>query len=338
VLYLDVFSKKVEQYDGDYNTVKKEIADRIRKENMDNARLIKAAQAKKEQAGSFANKVTSLISVNFGSFNAYSESQGGQMRKVAQKMREVAAQLESEVVDVRREDTSLKNFVIPFSQNNDVKGSGSTLMTISEVVLPGVTHQSLPLTGGPVLLQAGMHVRIRGPNGVGKTTLLESIAHNRLAGVTISPKVKIGYYRQDFDNLDFDATVIEQLQRASNGRMPEQELRKMSGAFFLGPLANQKIVTLSEGQKGLVALCSLVLQEPGVLIMDEPTNHINFRHLPALAKALSNYQGALLLVSHDADFVKKVRIDQEIDLEWELKQHSSVKGGGSSSKGTKKGK
>ena len=76
----------------------------------------------------------------------------------------------------------------------------------------------------------------------------------------------------------------------------------------------QRVGTLSEGQKGLLAFAGLVLMEPGLLILDEPTNHINFRHLPAIAKALSQYEGGMILVSHDKDFLKKVRVDKEIDL------------------------
>ena len=72
---------------------------------------------------------------------------------------------------------------------------------------------------------------------------------------------------------------------------------------------------LSEGQKGLVAFARLVLQEPGLLILDEPTNHINFRHLPVIAKALDEYVGAMILVSHVPEFVEQIRIDEILDLE-----------------------
>ena len=78
-------------------------------------------------------------------------------------------------------------------------------------------------------------------------------------------------------------------------------------------LAHQ-VKSLSEGQKGLLALARLVLMKPGLLILDEPTNHINFRHLPIIAKALDDYAGALILVSHIPDFVAQIRIDQTIDL------------------------
>ena len=76
-----------------------------------------------------------------------------------------------------------------------------------------------------------------------------------------------------------------------------------------------KIGNLSEGQKGLIAFARLVLQKPGLLILDEPTNHINFRHLPIIAKALDQYQGAMIMVSHVPEFVDQIRIDETFDLD-----------------------
>jgi len=76
----------------------------------------------------------------------------------------------------------------------------------------------------------------------------------------------------------------------------------------------QKVGVLSEGQKGLVAFAQLVLMEPGVLMLDEPTNHINFRHIPHIAQALDAYEGVMILVSHVDDFVARIRIDDELDL------------------------
>ncbi len=79
-------------------------------------------------------------------------------------------------------------------------------------------------------------------------------------------------------------------------------------------MINTKIGNLSEGQKGLVAFARLVLERPGLLILDEPTNHINFRHLPIIAEALNKYEGAMILVSHVPEFVEKIRIDEVLDL------------------------
>ena len=100
------------------------------------------------------------------------------------------------------------------------------------------------------------------------------------------------------------------------GRPIEEEVRRVASGFLIsGELFHSKIGTLSEGQKGLVAFARLVLLKPGLLILDEPTNHINFRHLPVIAEALSHFEGPMILVSHVPDFVEKIRIDEVLDLD-----------------------
>ncbi len=94
-----------------------------------------------------------------------------------------------------------------------------------------------------------------------------------------------------------------------------KKLRSHAAGFLIdAELLRAKIGSLSEGQKGLVAFAQLSLEAPGLLILDEPTNHINFRHIPIIAKALDRYEGAMILVSHVPDFVKQIRIDQTLDL------------------------
>jgi ATP-binding cassette subfamily F protein 3 len=95
----------------------------------------------------------------------------------------------------------------------------------------------------------------------------------------------------------------------------EQDLRSCAAGFLLdADVLKARIGTLSEGQKGLVAFARLVLLRPGLLILDEPTNHINFRHIPVIAKALDRYEGAMILVSHIPSFVKQIKIDKTLDL------------------------
>lgn len=71
---------------------------------------------------------------------------------------------------------------------------------------------------------------------------------------------------------------------------------------------------MSEGQKGLLCYARFVIQKPDLLILDEPSNHINFRHLPVIAQAINNYKGAIIMVSHDETFVDQIDNMQEVDL------------------------
>lgn len=288
VLYLDVFTRKVEQYPGNYHDVLRDIVARIEKENRKNAQLEKKIQENKDKANFFAQK-------------------GGKMRLVAKKMRTEVEEMEESKVDVRKEDKTIRPFIIPAQPEL----SGVVLSLSSYTLYAGKKPVKKK---AHVELRKNQHLLLRGPNGIGKSTLLEHIAHGTADAATIAPGTKVGYYRQDFSTLDFDKTVLEAL-RLAMGRPDEERLRTIAAGFLLmADTMHTKIGSLSEGQKGLVAFASLVLERPGLLILDEPTNHINFRHLPIIAKALDQYAGAMILVSHVPEFVAQVRIDDILDL------------------------
>ena len=129
-------------------------------------------------------------------------------------------------------------------------------------------------------------VVITGPRQSGKTTLLETLATGHALGEHVTKGVRIGYYRQDFSMLDPEETVYKTLADVVR-EGTEQELRSCASGFLLdADILKTKVGALSEGQKGLVAFARLTLLRPGLLILDEPTNHINFRHIPVIAKAL----------------------------------------------------
>ena len=291
VLYLDVYTRKIEQYVGNYFDVVKQISIRIEKENAKNAQLAKEIQEKKDKANFFAHK-------------------GGKLRLVAKRMRDLADELEEEKVDVRREDRTIRPFTIPCQEDF----SGERISIKSVTTMNPKSHKPVNRAVN-ISLGRNRHLLLRGPNGIGKSTLLESIARGTAKGVSIMPDVKMGYYRQDFSTLNFEDTVYTSLMAVMDRKI-EEDMRKVAAGFLIGAdVIHTKIGSLSEGQKGLVAFARLVLERPGLLILDEPTNHINFRHLPVIAEALNKYAGAMILVSHVPEFVSQIRIDDTLDLE-----------------------
>lgn len=288
VIYLDSFTHKTEMYVGDYYSVTEEITRRVEREQRENAQLEKKIIDRKEKVNFFAHK-------------------GGKMRKLAQKMKEQTEEMEENKVDVRREDKTIRNFDIPVQ---DINGE---IIVISKIKIIK-DHE-------PIIKNLDRSLRKRdrllviGPNGIGKSTLLRSLVSGAQDGQTILEGVRVGYYSQDFSTLDFDETVFNSLKKSLADGLGEPELRSVAAGFLItGELMNHQISDLSEGQKGLVSFAKLVLMKPGLLILDEPTNHINFRHLPIIAEAINNFQGTIIMVSHMPDFVEKIRFTEELDL------------------------
>ncbi len=288
VLHLDVFTGKVDAYVGNYFNVVEEIAARLERERMQNARLLKDIQDRKDKINFFANK-------------------GGKMRKLASKLRDQVSEAEEDMVDVRRDDKTIKDFEIQAQEFPE------PMVKINSVK---VIKDHAPYRAQiEIQLRRGKRLFITGPNGIGKSTLLRTLANNEDNGAIITPEVKVGYYRQDFSGLNFDATAYDSLAEVMEIESNEK-LRAVAAQFLLASDdLKTKVGSLSEGQKGLLCFARFVLQRPGLLILDEPTNHINFRHLPVIAKALNAYEGAMILVSHAPEFVSQIRFDQELKLD-----------------------
>lgn len=288
VIYLDAFTKKLETYVGDYYTVVEEIKNRIERERKKNAQLAKQIQDRKDKANFFANK-------------------GGKMRKLAKKLRDETEVMEEEKVDVRRDDRTIRDFTIPVQ---DISGN---IVTINSVEIIE-NHKPVSKKTSRVLTRRS-RLLISGPNGIGKSTLLRSMIQGDHKGIEIKEGVRIGYYSQDFATLDFEQTVFDSLKSAIVEDVDEQKMRSIAAGFLLtGEIMPRKVGQLSEGQKGLLSFARLVVMKPGLLILDEPTNHINFRHIPIIAKAINEYDGALILISHMSEFVSDVKVDDYLDL------------------------
>lgn len=288
VIYINTQEYKIEQYVGNYFKVVEEIKRAVERAERANSQLEKEIQNNKDKVNFFALK-------------------GGKMRKLAAKLRDEVEELEDSKVDVRKEDKTIRPFTI-----NCQEDIGSVIVTFDSVE---VLHDGKPVKRKVAIeLRKGDKLHIIGPNGIGKTTLLEKIAKRNEKGVTIQDGILVGYYRQDFSTLDFEKSAYQELAKVLK-RLDDQLLRKTAASMLLGAeQLSAKIGLLSEGQKGLLMFAYLRLLQPGLLILDEPTNHINFRHLPVIAEALKKYEGPMIIVSHVHEFVKEIGVTQTLDL------------------------
>src|SRR3989344_913161 len=290
VLYLDSYTHKVEQYLGDYYDVLSEIEAQIERERAKNAQLKRSIQDRKDKVNFFAHK-------------------GGKMRKLASKLKDQVEDAEDSMVSERHEDKTVAEFTI--SAQTDFVGAVVTITSVGVIK----NHQPIRKTlTSPIIVHKNERLLIRGPNGIGKSTFLEALANGQESGATIALGIKVGYYRQDFSGLDFNKTGYDALAEVMENPW-NQEIYAVAAHFLLSSeTLKNPVGALSEGQKGLLCYARFVLQKPGLLIMDEPTNHINFRHLPAIAAALDTFAGAVILVSHAPDFVDQISIGQTLDL------------------------
>lgn len=158
-----------------------------------------------------------------------------------------------------------------------------------------------------LLVERGSKIAFVGQNGQGKTTLakiiIDEISHEGM--LKLGHNVQIGYFAQNqSEYLEGEITIHETMINAANEKN-RSKVRDMLGAFlFRGDDVDKKVKVLSGGERNRLALCKMLLEPFNVLVMDEPTNHLDIKSKNVLKEALKSFEGTLILVSHDRDFLQ----------------------------------
>lgn len=222
-----------------------------------------------------------------------------------------------DVIEVEQDETASMHFKFPPAPH-----SGKVTLKVNNVAK---SYDELEvLKGINLLLERGEKIAFVGKNGEGKTTLAKVIvdAISYEGDVEYGHQVKMGYYAQNQSELlDENKTIIEVIEDAAD-EQSRPRVRDMLGSFlFSGDAAQKKVKVLSGGERARVALCKLLLEPVNLLIMDEPTNHLDMVSKDILKKALNKYDGTLIIVSHDRDFLQGLTQKVYEFKEQNIKEH-----------------
>lgn len=204
-----------------------------------------------------------------------------------------------ERVEVDEDDNQALSFRFPAPAH-----SGKIILTVENAGKHyGPKHI---FSGAEFIVTKGEKIGLVGRNGEGKSTMMKMIAKKVEfdGSIKLGHSVLMGYFEQDQEEkLDPKKTVFETIDEAAVGEVRRQ-VRGLLGSFlFRGDDIDKKVQVLSGGERGRLALCKLLLEPYNFLLMDEPTNHLDIRSKDILKKALIDYEGTVIMVSHDRDFM-----------------------------------
>jgi ATP-binding cassette subfamily F protein 3 len=205
-----------------------------------------------------------------------------------------------ERIEVDEDDNSVMNISFPVS-----KVPGRVVIE-AEHVTKAYGDKTI-LKDISLLVERGSKIAFVGQNGQGKSTFIKAIVNEfKYEGeIKLGHNVQVGYFAQNqAEYLDGEITLLQTMEEAATDTN-RAKVRDMLGSFlFRGDDVEKKVKVLSGGERNRLALCKLLLQPINVLVMDEPTNHLDIKSKNVLKAALQKYEGTLLLVSHDRDFLQ----------------------------------
>lgn len=290
--------------DLDYNTI------RIYPGNYDDY-MIASTQARERQLSSNAKAKERIQDLQ--EFVARFSANKSKARQATSRLKQVD-KLKAEMVEVK--PSSRQSPFIRFEMDDKMKlhRQAVDVSGVNKAYGDKVLFKNLNF-----ILEAGARLAIIGPNGAGKSTLVKLLAGAFEAqfaeGVTAdsgsikwAEKAQVGYFAQDHEaDFDSDWTLTEWMRQWGQEGDDEQVIRGTLGRLLFGSNDVEKAVrVLSGGEKGRMLYGKLILQKPNVMIMDEPTNHMDMESIEALNMALEKYRGTLIFVSHDRQFVSSL--------------------------------
>lgn len=288
-LYVDKTTHKMELFPGNYEKYIK-----IRNERLKTQERILDKQLKEEE------KLKKIIAKYIG---------GNEKKaRIAKDRQKKLARLEENKITLEKKQ-KLTHFKIKINQQSGI------LPLKCENLCFGYNKEHILFDNLTFDLSRGEKFLIVGENGVGKSTLLKLIMGylKPVRGeILINEKTELGYYAQEHELLDNEKSILESFD---NFNISVKELRSFLGNFlFTGDDVYKKVKYLSPGERSRVALAKLALTGANLLILDEPTNHLDPQTQEIIAKTFRDYEGTMLVVSHNIEFVDNLGIERMLML------------------------
>ncbi len=293
----EVEDGKLATYIGDYSAyaVEKQL------------RLLRQQQMYEAQQKEIARIEAAIARFEYWASVVVNERHARQARS-RKKMLERMERIEQPTLERRRMDLDLGGW----------RGSRKVLEIVGlEMAFEGPDGRAhVVLDGLDLLVWHGERVGLLGPNGAGKTVLLRCVLGQLQptgGEIIVGPSVQIGHYAQQHETLDLDHTLIEEVRLVKP--MYENQATAFLGRFlFPYEMARKRVRELSGGERNRLQLAKLMLRDTNFLLLDEPTNNLDLPSCEVLESALDDYQGTVLVVSHDRYFLDRV-VDRIVELD-----------------------
>lgn len=288
-LYLNKAEHIFRVYEGSYSVFKKKLSQE---------RELKKRQIKKQESEREKLRNTVLL---------YSNS-SGKRKRMAQSREKKLKKLEKNMISHDKIYKRVKLNITPFRE-------GSKIPVKVNNIKFGYDNNRLLYNNLSFVINNRERFLIVGENGVGKSTLLKLLIKelNPIEGnIWYGNKTDIAYYAQEQEILDLNKSILENVDTKDYS---EKELRNILGGFlFYGDDVYKKVEILSPGEKARISLCKIMLQRANLLILDEPTNHLDPETQQVIGENFKNYEGTIILVSHNISFVESIGIDRMLIL------------------------
>ena len=304
-LFLDKRTKKMELYDGNYDRFVKLHEEREKKlleEDQDAEARRQKLLEEAEQQEKEINRLQEVV-------DKY-QSSSGKRKRMAQDLEKKLEKMKANKIEVapQQKTAQIKMEMLRESNNFPLKVTDLSFKYNEESPKDIIHNLSFELKKGEKFL-------IVGENGVGKSTLLKLIVGQLTPDkgtIQIGNKTDIGYYAQEHELLDNNKSVLDNF---SDVYMSQKQVRSVLGRFlFYGDDVFKKVSVLSPGEKSRVALAKLSLKGANMLILDEPTNHLDPETQKIIAETFKTFEGTMLVVSHNPEFVDNLGIERTLIL------------------------